>query len=136
MLFWQAVFLALCIARTCDGLTCSCEICEPNTGMREPYTREGDWTHWNEWCYWSGWKDWDEWGSCSRPCGGGGVRTRSRTCPCSDTDSLSESCGDICLNSGILTDSCLCTDEYFGFCCEQGLLYISYILMLQICWEI
>ena len=128
MFFWQFVFLAICIAGTCDGLTCSCETCEwSHWSLFGSYKHEWDWT---EWCYWSGWKDWGGWGSCSRSCGGG-VRTRYRACPCSASDSLSESCNEFCLNSGNLTDACLCTDEYYGFCCEQGLLYIMYHMFCQ-----
>jgi len=129
MRLWQFVFVALYIAGTCDGLTCSCRKCtrkkRTHIDHKDHHDRDHDHNEASTTCSWSGWNGWGGWGSCSRSCGGG-VRIRYNTCPCSNPDSQAEPCNVFCLNSGTLTDVCLCMDEYYGFCCEQGLLYIYY----------
>jgi len=119
MLFGQVVLLSLWFAGTCDGLTCSCETCPWSGWGHVPYAL-------TDTCTQSEWTNWSEWIGCSRSCGGGSQK-RVRSCPCSASEVQSERCNEFCLNSGTFMNACMCTDEYFGSCCEQGLLYITFI---------
>ena len=88
------------------------------------------------------WENWEEWSSCSRTCGGGGSKYRSRVLCCKakfvpdNADACAIDCnmhdyvewqylecGGLCLGGGRLKNSgfgCDCFERSYGQCCEES----------------